>query len=233
MAKITSSDRDEDIGLISFNYDTLLDQAITEHRKVSLTSLEAYKRENYVKPHGSINWFLGTRSEDPFPPREVTFDRGTRIKFSAQHMFNGPPLDLDKLEMLDANHEDLIRLENLDKLFQRFDPKYFYPLVLVPLLTKLYPHINQLNELIINEGKKLLSQASEIFFIGYQASDEVIFEMLEDIQYGVPLHVIGNKAGSTNQIMKKTLEHPVVQGRLTEGILYSDGFAQFVDSSKF
>ena len=49
--------------IISFNYDTLLDKALTDVFGVILQgSLEKYAEARYIKPHGSINWFLSKRA---------------------------------------------------------------------------------------------------------------------------------------------------------------------------
>lgn len=233
MEKLTSSSRDEDFGLISFNYDTMLDQAISDHCKTALVSLDAYKRVNYVKPHGSVNWFMKARDDDPNPPKEHNFDLATRMNMAAENMFNGSPLTLDSLQILNARHPDLMNQPNLADLFRTFDSKYFYPLVLVPLLTKLYPHIKKLNELIIDEGRRVLSDATEIYFIGYQASDEIIFEMLQDVRFGTPVHIVGVNSGSINNTMTRVIGHPMTNGKLKEGQRYQLGFAGFVDSIDF
>ncbi len=233
MKKLTARDRDENFGLISFNYDTMLDQAITEHAKISLGTLKGYKIANYVKPHGSVNWFIKPRTDDPPPPKEHNFDLPARINLAAENMFNGSALSMENLEILNPSNPDLMNQKNLEQLFRMFDNRYFYPMVLVPLLTKLYPHISKLNDFIMSEGERILSNATEIYLIGYQASDEIIFEMMQDVRFGTLLHIVGVNSGSINNTMTRVMGHSLIKGKLKEGKRYQVGFAGFVDSVDF
>lgn len=233
ISKLTNSDRDEDFGLVSFNYDTMLDQAVINYCKTPLINLDSYKKVNYIKPHGSINWFIKPRNIDPPVPRERNFDLATRINLAAEHMFNGPPLSLNNMEILSPTNPDLMNQKHLDQLFMMFDNKYFYPLVLVPLLSKLYSHIEDLNELIMSEGKRLMSKASEIYFIGYQGADDIIFEMLQEAKWNTPLHVIGRNAESVDLIMNNVINHQSVKGLLKEGKKFSNGFDSFSHSTDY
>ncbi len=51
--------KDVPFGLITFNYDTFLDQAVEQVLGVPLTTMEDYRKANLIKPHGSINWIAG------------------------------------------------------------------------------------------------------------------------------------------------------------------------------
>ena len=67
-------DRDEPFGLISFNYDTLLDRAVTHQFGVPLISLDSYLKVHLIKPHGSVNWLLMKRNNDPSAYPRMSFD---------------------------------------------------------------------------------------------------------------------------------------------------------------
>jgi len=54
----------EEFGLISFNYETLLDKAFQVTFRRPLQHLDDYFASNFVKPHGSVNWFLPKRNDD-------------------------------------------------------------------------------------------------------------------------------------------------------------------------
>src|SRR5260370_35432486 len=63
---------DQPFGLISFNYDTLLDRAVIDVFDETLTSFDDYNNFPFVKPHGSVNWILGKRASDPNTPPEAS-----------------------------------------------------------------------------------------------------------------------------------------------------------------
>jgi len=53
--------QDAPFGLITFNYDTFLDQAVQEIPGDDLTQLASCKRASLVKPHGTINRLVPNR----------------------------------------------------------------------------------------------------------------------------------------------------------------------------
>jgi hypothetical protein len=213
---------DQDFALINFNYDTLLDRALVE-LGFPLNNLHDYLEAKYVKPHGSVNWLLNRRSdEDVFIDPEDTRDQMVRLTYAASTMYE-EPIPVERVLMLSPLHQDLRHLNLVSSA--RFNRQFFYPLILLPLTTKLYQHFGGFDERLIAAGKSLLATANEVFLVGYRAQDKVIREMFEGVRPDTSLHVIGrNDAG---QIMTSVLEW---KPELRKGTVFTKGFARFIDS---
>jgi hypothetical protein len=181
-------ERDEPFGLISFNYDTVLDRAVSSQFGEPLISLENYLKVHLVKPHGSVNWLLMQRSNDPKAYPRVDFDVPGLLSQASKQMFNGGPLNFEHVQVLYPEDPEL---DDAQKLSQaKFSNQYFYPVILLPLTVKQYAFLDGFNERIISEGKKFLSTANEIYLIGYRAADDVIKEMFAKVRSGTTLHVV-------------------------------------------
>lgn len=189
-------DRDESFGLINFNYDTLLDKAIVQLQGVTLLGIEDYDRANYVKPHGSINWLLGLRGKDPKLPSDGLADIHGRFATASSLLFNNEPFILENISVVSPDHPSLDIYADL--IGHRFGAQYFYPLILMPLTSKLYKLVEGLSERLINQSQEMLQDVEEIFLVGYRAHDDIIRQMFSVVPDGARLHIIGN--GSANQI---------------------------------
>jgi hypothetical protein len=182
-------DRDEDFGLINFNYDTLLDQAYIDVFGIRLGgSLEAYSLNNYIKPHGSINWLLQKRKNEPSVPEEILQDIKVRYQISSSGMFNGPNLLLNNVFVINPTHKDINDGSFISHI--KFNGDYFYPLIFIPLLKKQYDFVHNFNERVISEGKRILSLADEIFIIGYKAKDDIIKDLFLNVNENTKLNVV-------------------------------------------
>jgi hypothetical protein len=131
-------DLDEPFGLISFNYDTLLDSAIHSNL-IPLNSMQDYQRVRYVKPHGSVNWFLPARTEDV---NEVISGYSTRIIVdnAVHRMFNGSPLDGQNVRVRRPVKHQIVSMHTHSthtSYTEQLDASRVYPLVFMPLTTKL------------------------------------------------------------------------------------------------
>lgn len=220
---------DEEWGLINFNYDTLLDLALHHRFTMDFGRIDDYLAVNYLKPHGSVNWFLPLRhGPDPIflPYREVRQegerDVRARIALASYWMFNGPPMRGDNIVVIRPNHVDLKDF-NFRHLFVAFDWSYFYPIVFMPLTIKMYSVVEGFEQRVVGRGRELMSNASEIFLIGYRANDAIIREMMGDIDRETTLHVIGR--GDAEEISNRVCAW---SPHLRRGIVYSDGFLEYV-----
>src|SRR5207302_1495225 len=72
-----------------------------------------------------------------------------------------------------------------------FGSRFFYPLVFIPLTSKLYDSVAEFNNKIITKGNEIMSRASEVFLIGYSASDRIIRDILRKAPPGTKLHIVG------------------------------------------
>jgi hypothetical protein len=216
-------DRDEPFGLISFNYDTLLDRAVKYRFGVPLISLNDYFRIPLIKPHGSVNWLSPKRDTDSVTYVRASFDLPGLLSQASNQIFNGGPLNFGNVQVLYPDDPELSDIQRLSD--PRFGKQYFYPLILLPLTVKQYDFLVGFNERIISEGKKILSTASEIYLIGYRAADDVIKEMFAEVKAGTTLHVVS--LADSNEIMNRVLDwYP---GNLT-ATASSRGFWDFLET---
>jgi len=81
---------EEPFGSISFNYDTLLDQALCEVYGSELYgSLDNYIKYRLIKPHGSVNWFIGLKVVAPSNQTELIVDVISRTMFDPSKLNPG------------------------------------------------------------------------------------------------------------------------------------------------
>lgn len=213
---------DTEIAIINFNYDILLDIALQRVFGYEFHNLVDYKKARYVKPHGSINWFLGYKEGiGPKFENETNMDTAVRLNRAALRMYNKPPLDFTTLDIVDPSHRDL---EEVDHIIRRFNNQYFYPLMFIPLTIKMYSLIDNFEKEIIDTGKNLLSQASEITFVGYRAADEIIKDLFVNVKPNTTLNVVSLE--SAPDIMNGVLKW---KPDLNKGFVIYEGFGKYVE----
>jgi len=216
----------DEFSIINFNYDTLLDQALQDIYSYDLApDIADYINNRYVKPHGSVNWFNQRRPDD----RELAgrgesqFDPNVRLNFIASNMYLDKPIPFNAI-IEDPLHSDLGSPAILWS--GRFQSNYAYPLVLIPLSTKLYDHFLNFSNRVIDAGKNLASEADEIYLIGYRAQDEVIKVIFENVKPGAVLHVVDRSAFETASIFNDVIKW---KPGLEVGKCYNGGFEEFVE----
>lgn len=213
---------DQPFGLINFNYDLLLDFAFKDVCRITLNSIDNYLMNDYIKPHGSVNWLLDRRGTDPLINinQENNMDTKMRLATAVSSMYREESIPITGVLIKEPDHRDLYVIDDLLKSFNR---QYFYPLIFLPLTTKVYSIVAGFEEKIISKGKELLSRADEIYLIGYKANDEIIKDMCKTIQKNTKLHVIG--LNSAHDVMEKVLTY---SKNLIKGNMYTQGFHRFV-----
>lgn len=211
----------EEFGLVNFNYDLLLDYAAKDVYGITLNSIEDYLEFDYIKPHGSVNWFLGKRKNDPALGSETSMDTSLRFDQASRLMFGDENLTFTGVTIIDPNHRDLY---NVDSIIHRFGNQYFYPVVLLPLTVKGYDSIAGFSNSVIEKGKELLSKADEIFLIGYRAQDEIIKNLLENAKTDAGLIVVS--PNNPDEISKRVLSF---KPNLNAKGIIKIGFSEFVD----
>ena len=216
--------RKESPKIITFNYDTLLDKALNEvFGAMFHGTLDTYTKQNYIKAHGSVNWFLEKRNGEIIIGPEMGSSRRVRFDIASSQMFNGSELSIENIHVIEPSHKDLMNFDFISH--HRFHNDYFYPVILLPLTSKLYTFFTYFNERVISEGKKPISLANDIYMIGYSAQDEIITkEFLPNAPKGTKLHVIALK--DANEIMDKVLEK---NKNLIKGLTYYNGFSDFIE----
>lgn len=219
-------DADVEFGLVSFNYDTLLDKSYQDVFLNPLSTLDDYLNSNLVKLHGSVNWFLQGRKEDPPQTWGDHHDDTTvRLRQITERMFNGTPIDFDRLQILDPKHSSL---DNVSNLMNHFKNGCLYPLLFVPLTGKLYEIVSGFADKITAKAEELFRTADEIYLVGYRANDDLIDRLLKLVKAETPLHIIGN-GDSANEISTRLLSsHP----NLKKGAVDTNGFRSFIAGYK-
>lgn len=218
---------DEPFGLINFNYDLLLDYAYKDQFRLAFNSIDDYLNNNYVKPHGSVNWLLSKRKDDISIDLEKEFhlDTRSRLDTAISQMFKNSPIPVEGLLVKEPNHRDIY---TIDDLLRSFSSQYFYPLIFLPLTLKAYSSISGFEDRIISKGKELIESANEVFLIGYRANDSLIDEMLKNIEPGTKIHVIGRKTAGT--IMERVLK---LNKNLEKRAVSENGFHYFAYNTDF
>jgi hypothetical protein len=226
-------------GFINFNYDVLLDLALAHLFSIYFGSLNDYFSVNYLKPHGSVNWYLYPRQEDSTLDAAWRDNMDSIMTVASNEMFRRETaIPFDNMNILDpraiGGDGPPEFAANIDQVFNRMrqrkmkgEKRYFYPLLFIPLTTKLYGLVQGFSDLIVSRGKTMLSGSSDIYMIGYRGADDIIKEMMSDIQPGTKLHVVGASVDSAEEIMGRML---LAQPNLVHGDIFGKGFEPFAEA---
>lgn len=212
-----------DFSIINFNYDTLLDQAMIDNGLLRHPStINDYFSANYIKPHGSVNWFVKSRTGiDPSNLQyEIRSDTGVMFKTASAHLYRLSKPIPGSYKVYPPNAS---LLRSPDHLFPS-EHYYFYPLIFIPMIKKLYSHVDGFLEMIIEESKKMVAEADEIYLIGYRANDEIIQEIFQSVKTDTMLHVVGREGAG--KIADKLVS---MNFGLQKASVYKHGFEQFVN----
>lgn len=222
---------DENFGIVSFNYDTLLDRSYTDVFGNTLSDKSKYFKANFVKLHGSVNWFLRKRPgyvDKNLGSDKHRHDYAYRSNVIAENIYNGPPMSLSQLEII---YPKLKVLDNIESLMNYFSKEgYFYPLLFMPLTGKDYSTVVDFKDQIIIKAIEMLKQATDVYLIGYRATDELIHDLLKNVRPGTKLHVVGRNMESVQDVLERTLKNTPF---LVAGKLYYEGFEDFAIKYQF
>jgi len=221
---LTENDNLE-FGLISFNYDTMLDKAVQEHG-ASLHNLAQYFKHRLIKPHGSVNWLF-----EPDNSTMPTLERANSIVDRIAHLpvaFSAffMPVPLKNLQVMNPNDKEL---NHLDLMYdERFGWQYFLPSVVLPMTGKVYGiQCDGLHQQLKSNLEQLLARASQVYIVGYTCRDSIIQEVLRNsLSPTVPIVLVGCHHQTCNQLGQYLstiveLPNPIA--------LYDKGFTNFVD----
>ncbi len=182
IAKFTSENGKEGIGLVSFNYDTLLDDELGNYNELELNSLDGYVNYNekqivLLKPHGSYNW--GWR----FPGENTNVSLAQTLyenKSSLAEIYFDSLGDYGKMVLRESwgrekgNHKhDLGRYtinKNLLEVIPEDELGAWYPALLVPLRDKdefLMPYHHE------DTLDMISKEVEELFLIGWKGGEDL------------------------------------------------------------
>lgn len=215
---------DEDVGFVSFNYDTLLDQAIQEVYGARLDQITEYQRKKFSKPHGSVNWWMRMRPTDQPLKNHITTVPRQLIHVASGLMFKEPLHRAKDIIFFDPSSpalNDVSFVGNLE-LSRDSRPGFGYPLLFLPLRVKQYRHVEAFEETMLNDAKVLFRSASEIYMIGYRAEDDIAKELFTAMRGRPKLNVVGTATAGT--IATKIFN----MGNFEMGTVRQGGIEEFV-----
>lgn len=228
LQKLARIDDKDEKAFVNFNYDLLLDKALSRLYGYNLSSaIENYTTYNYLKPHGSVNWFVNKRSSDLRIPQEDSGwnQREILLNRIASNMFRGETME-KQLKILDPAN---IHLYNLGEFFTHIytNGEYGFPLVLLPLSTKMDDLIDGFMDRMRAEFNRIFGPATDIYVIGYRANDTLFHEMVSHVGQDTRLHVVGRD--TAKEIQTEILS---ANPKLKAGDVFSAGFMDFIERMK-
>ena len=135
------------------------------------------------------------------------------------------PIPYENIKVIDPKDPNLENSSDFHPLINSyFGGRFFYPLVFIPLTSKLYNSVADFNIKIMTKGNEIMRRAHEVYLIGYSASDQIIREMLRNAPPGIKLHVVGKESAET--IMQELAKE--FGGYFQRGNIYREGFTKFV-----
>jgi hypothetical protein len=226
LKKLRKLDDKEEQAFVNFNYDLFLDKALSKMYGYDLSGqIQSYTTYNYLKPHGSVNWFLNKRDTDKKIEQQ---DRhgGLEVKLNkvAGGYFNGERIEGGRI-VLDPLNENLYDIKSLFSSLTFSTGTYGYPLVMLPLASKMYEVVEDFIGIMNLEFKRIFSQATEIYVIGYRANDDIFQEMVKHCAKETTVNVVS--MGDSAEIMSRILKS---SPNLKEGEKYDNGFSNYVSN---
>ncbi|SRR6266568_1095565 len=198
--EIEDERKDEKVCLVTFNYDYLLEEALST-LKVRLASIRDYVAGDYlvVKLHGSINWarkvanFQGDTSKNQEQIVSEVIDLGRRL------VFNGEP------QMISEITDTTPRIKRVPEqpyfsipLIDRRDNPPLFPVLSIPVEHKSQfecpsEHIRVLEE--------TLPQVTKVMVIGWKAGDELFLDMMiKKMREAKEIMVVSSSQSSATKI---------------------------------
>lgn len=187
--------RNESVALVTFNYDLILDRALTTFSGYTEqppdNQFNAHPTLKLFKPHGSVDW-----------ARVVKVPDGTGLERN-QLIDDAPNIELT---------EEFVRVPNHSEAYQHPFGKTLYPVIAIPLQNKtedtfVWPS-NQLTQL-----QHLLHTVTKILIIGWQAREAHFIKLLKNSLPRVS-HVMVVGSDAKNAV--ETLERFATDTRLAE-----------------
>lgn len=200
----------EEVWLVTFNYDTLLEDACLRALRMEIQSVSGYVSRVYkvIKPHGSVNW-VRTLGQAP---------AGADTSAQAEHSIiaRGTSVTLDPGIHVVANLNQIV-----------LEGRYVYPAIALPVNTKIDfecpdDHIAQL--------KAAVPAVTKLLVIGWRGTEPHFLDFWKRPRLNsVPdaISKIQIVAGDRNRAteVQNQLRGSGIQGRF---LLSEGGFSQFV-----
>jgi len=203
----------ENVCLVTFNYDTLLEEALTS-RGTKLQSMSDYVRSEFylIKLHGSVNWAHEVRN---FP-----MQNGNPEVLIPEIINNTPTLDVnsDSFEMADANP------------FDRPPGKPLFPALAIPVENKPGYECPQGHLKVL---KDFFPQITKVLMIGWRANEN---RFLNDLAASIPknasMMVVSRDETSASQTITRITPAMRENKVMTNFFAAKTSFSGFIFSSE-
>jgi len=199
----------EKVCLVTFNYDTLLDEALTS-RGVKLQSMLDYIRSDFylIKLHGSVNWAHEVRN---YPIKN-----GDLSVLIPEIIDNAPNLDVnsDSFELANANP------------FNRPFGKPLFPALAIPVENKPGYECPQDHQKVL---KEFFPQITKVLLIGWRANENrFLNDLATNMSKRVSVMVVSRDQTSASQTLTRISP---VMGK--NGVIMNNFFAAKTSFSGF
>ncbi len=193
---------DELVCLVTFNYDTMLEDAITSTLRMPIRGLGSYIcHEHYkvIKLHGSVNW-----------AREVhTRGQGTSNELALA-------LELiDRIDELNMSQNYVMAAASPPGRSERNAP--LFPAIAIPVERK---NSYECPDDHVQALKASLPQISHLLIIGWRAAEEHFLTLLSEGLPNVRAHIVAGSKSDVDEIVDRLGRAPVradVAGATVEG----------------
>ena len=195
----TSEEQKEPVCLVTFNYDTMLEEALPG---VKINALSDYVKSDYkvIKLHGSVNWVhpVNTSISGSDWINEV-IERAAELEVGDQTYL-----------MVERGHDG------------KYNRQYFLPALAIPIQ-------NKRNYECPDEHSKILPdylpKIHKLLIIGWSATEQNFLQMLsEKLSGNPPVRVVSRRIESANQVVQK-LKDAGIKGKFASS---EGGFSEFV-----
>ncbi len=212
-------DNEEDFGIINFNYDLLLDLTFSDVFNISFDTFNDYINNDYLKPHGSVNWFNTEPNKNSHLNKSADPDVNVRVMKAMNRMYREGKMSLNKYRVINPNDSNLY---SISQIYKKLNCQFFYPLIILPI----YKDDMIIEDRIIRKAQKMFNNTKEIYLIGYRATDETMSKLFAYIPNGIArIHII-NSTRSSVEIAEYI--HNKYPNKFTRICLWNNGFKEFV-----
>lgn len=218
IAKIMDIKKDAEVTFVTFNYDTLIEQAMID---LGLMPREFEKMDSYIngpikliKPHGSVNWVHRINASKFFQSGS-----GILTTYFSMHPDSEP--EFNEEVRID---DDWVHARNI---VDYREPYIHYPAIAVP--------VNEKNEFVCPKSHiqvldDALSRARNIVTVGWRGREELFCRKLEALKPNRPILTVvsGGKNGAQSaQEIQDFLRVTYLNNARQHGP-FADGFSGFI-----
>ncbi len=207
----------EKVCLVTFNYDTLLEEAITDALDgVPLNTISDYVASDYkvIKLHGSINW--------AHPIRNFKAQRSSSQDLISDIIASAGALDVDS-----GSYETVSK-----DPFQRSPLRPLYPALAIPVQNKQEYECPREHRSVLEQ---CLPQVTKLLIIGWRANENLFLDTLdrEAVPKKARIMVVSGSEKGADEVIGRMMARWGVTGINTDIVPATEGFSNFIFSSEW